>query len=359
MVAGSHSAGAGHGNAPRSIRGRFAEIAHRNGSMDIQQEIRTALEIEYTAIQQLADRIDDRAEAAVRLIHQRKGRVIITGMGKAGIIGRKMAGTFTSTGTPAQFLHPAEATHGDLGMVRSGDVIIAVSNSGETEEIVALLPHLKGFDVSIIAMTGNPESTLARNSVIVIDTRVEREADPMGVAPTASTTVALAMGDALAAALVSLNAFTKDKYAVYHPGGSLGRALLFRVRDLMHRGDRLPRIDPDSQVRDAIMVMSSKRMGAVFVAAPAGPLEGILTDGDLRRVFERETNPLERPVSEVMTRHPHTVRADVLALDALRLMEDHAITVLPVIDDSRRPVAALHMHDLVQAGLALWPAATD
>ena len=327
--------------------------------MNIQQELRKALAIECDAIRRAADRIGTRAERAVRLLHERSGRIIITGMGKAGIIGRKMAGTFTSTGAPAQFLHPAEAIHGDLGMVRSGDVVVAISNSGETEEIVALLPYLKGFGVAIIAMTGNVDSTLARNSDEVIDVSVAQEADPMGVAPTASTTAALAMGDALAAALVVLNGFDKEQYAAFHPGGSLGRALLFRVRDLMHRGDRLPMVRPECTLREAITVMSSKRLGALFIALPDGPLEGILTDGDLRRVFQREANPLEHPVADWMTRDPKTIRPDVLATEALRRMEDFAITVLPVVDDAGKPIAALHMHDLIQAGLALWPAASD
>lgn len=321
--------------------------------------MRTAVRVEREALERLESAIGDEAEAAVRLVHACAGRVVVTGMGKAGLVGRKIAATLSSVGVPASFLHPADALHGDLGMVRRGDVVLAISNSGETDELLALAPHLAAAGAHLIAMTGNPDSTLARRSERVLDVSVSREADPLGIAPTASTTAMLAMGDALASALEALTELDAQRYAAYHPGGSIGRRLLYRVRDVMHGGDRLPLVRPDATLRDAICVLAQKRLGAVFVAGDDGALAGIFTDGDLGRVFQREPDPLPRAIAEFMTRQPRTTTPGAMAVEALRLMEDHAITLLPVLDEAGRPVAAVHMHDLVQAGLALWPAARD
>jgi KpsF/GutQ family protein len=335
-----------------------ASEAFSGAEDDIAAALQDALACERSAIEALEHRIGPEAEEAVRLLNQCEGRVVFTGMGKMGLVARKICATFTSLGAPSLFLHPAEAIHGDLGIVAPSDVVLALSYSGETEEIVGLLPHLHGFGVDVIAMTGNPHSTLAQHSRVVLDVSVEREADPLAIAPTASTTAALAMGDALAAALVKLRRFSKDRYAVFHPGGSLGRALLYRVRDLMQK--EIPMARPDTVLRDAICEMSGgRRLGAVFIVDDDGRLAGVFTDGDLRRVLERETNPLGSPVGEYMTATPKRTQPEVLAVEALHLMEDSRILVLPVVDDHERPIAALHMHDLIRAGLALWPASRE
>lgn len=322
--------------------------------MDVKAAIRRAMEYERQALEHVLAKIGDSAEEAVMLLYACQGRVIVTGMGKAGLIGRKIAATLSSTGTPAHFLHPTEAVHGDLGAVTQRDVVVAVSNSGETREVLGILPYLRGLGVRTIALTGNVRSSLAQQSDVVVDVGVEKEADPLGMAPTASTTATLAMGDALASALMLLKGFTRDQYAQVHPGGTLGATLLSRVSDLMARDDAVPLVRTDASVREAVFVISSKRLGAVFVVEETGALAGILTDGDLRRLFERESNPLSLPVSQVMVRHPKTIGPGVRAVEALRLMEDHQITILPVVDETARTVGAIHMHDLVKAGLALW-----
>ncbi|HOE67505.1 MAG TPA: KpsF/GutQ family sugar-phosphate isomerase [Candidatus Hydrogenedentes bacterium] len=322
--------------------------------MDTQAALREALNIERNALDRLIERVGQATEEAVQTLYACKGRIIVTGMGKAGLVGRKIAGTLSSTGSPAHFMHPTEGLHGDLGMVTASDVVIAISNSGETKEIVALLPYCKALEVKIVALTGNARSTLARQSDVVVDVGVEREADPLGIAPTASTTAAIAMGDALAAALMTLKGFTRDQYARVHPGGSLGASLLSRVQDLMITGDRVPIVPRGVNVREAIVTMSSKRLGAVFFVDEDERLAGILSDGDLRRLFERESDPLTKRACDVMTRTPKTIGPGMGAVEALRLMEDNAIMVLPVVDEAGKPVGAIHMHDLVKAGLALW-----
>lgn len=341
---------------------------------DTIEAMRRAIEIERDALSGVMDRLGPEADKAVELIYASKGQLIVTGMGKSGLIGRKVAATLASTGTPAFFLHPAEAIHGDLGIVSSRDVVLAISNSGETEEIVALLPHLKRFGVHIISLTGKPGSTLGQHSDVVIDVGVEREADPLNIAPTASTTVQLAMGDALAAALVERRGFCHDQYAIFHPGGSLGRKLLWLVRDLMHKDDDVPLARDDASLREVVLTMTSKRIGATFIVDADQRLRGILTDGDLRRIMQVDANPMDLPIMNVMARlddfrrerfrqngesmkdykpaEPKTVRADMLAAEALRIMEDLKITVLAVVDEEKRPVGALHLHDLIKAGLA-------
>jgi arabinose-5-phosphate isomerase len=315
-------------------------------------EIRRVIRLECQALQTLGEKVSETASAAVFAIYACRGRVLVTGMGKTGLIGRKIAATLASTGTPAFFLHPAEAYHGDLGVVTPDDVLLALSNSGETEEVVRLLPHFRRFGVPIVCLTGSRESTLARFSDITIDVGVDCEADPLGVAPTASTTAMLAMGDALAVAVLVKRGFTQEQFSLFHPGGSLGRKLLLLVKDLMHVGEALPLVPVGSSLRDTIYQMTLKRLGAAFVVSKDGRLAGFLSDGDLRRLLEREGNPLCLPVEHIMTNRPKTIAPDALAADALRLMESHAITVLPVVDGAHHPVGALHLHDLVQAGLA-------
>lgn len=315
--------------------------------------LRRALEIERDALNELLDRPLGPACEAAALLDGCAGRIVVTGVGKTGLVGRKIAATLASTGAPAHFLHAGEAVHGDLGVVLPEDIVIAISNSGETAEVVDLLPHLKQLKTPIIALTGVTSSTLARNSDVVLDVGVRREADPLGMAPTASTTAALAMGDALAAALMSSRGLTREQYAARHPGGSLGNILLARVADLMADSGDVPVVGDSVTVRDAIYEMTSRRMGATFITDSGGRLAGIFTDGDLRRVLQAHSEALSVPLKSVMTAHPKSIDADTPAIDAMRLMEDHSITLLAVVDDEGRPVSAIHMHDLVKAGLAV------
>ena len=326
--------------------------------MDIQSQISEALAAERDAIEGLLAKVGPEAEAAVTLLHACKGRVIVSGIGKPGIVARKIAATLSSTGTPAVFLHPAEAIHGDVGMVKPGDVALLLSNSGESAEIVELLPVLQRMGAKIIALSGAGESTWAQQSDVVVDVGVAREADPLNMAPTASTTAALAMGDALASALMAVRGFTKEDYAKNHPGGSIGNILLATVADLMVPADQTPVVEMDATLHEAICEMTSKRLGVTFVVNADGKLEGIVTDGDLRRIFQQDLSVLEQAVRKVMTRNPESVRAETPAIDALRAMERHAqdgvprpILVMPVVDEAGRPVSAIHMHDLVKAGL--------
>ncbi len=321
--------------------------------MDIKSEIQKAIRIEKDALGALIDKVDDQAVKAVEALSECKGRVIVTGMGKGGLIGRKIAATLASTGTPATFLHPAEAFHGDLGFVLPEDMVIAVSNSGETDEVIALLPHLKRFGVKIIALTGRSDSTLAQHCDIVIDVGVEKEADSLNMAPTASTTAILAMGDALAAAVLLKRGFTREDFAIFHPGGSLGKRLLWHVKDLMHAGEAVPVVEESATVQEGICEMTSKRLGATFVVDKDKKIVGILTDGDLRRFLQTgKGDPLRLPIAEAMIRDPKTIRETALAAEAIKRMEDHSITVLPVVDAQHRPIGAIHLHDLVKSGLA-------
>lgn len=324
--------------------------------LDLLAAIRAAVNAEAEALRHLAGHVDSRAVQAVRCLMAARGRVVVTGMGKAGLVGRKIAATLASTGTPALFLHPAEALHGDLGMVAEGDVVLALSKSGETEEVLRLLPHLKALGVCLVALTCDASSSLAREADLTLDVGVVREADPLGVVPTASTTAFLALGDALASALVALRGFGADQFATLHPGGTLGRRLLLKVGDLMHTGEQVPRVGRQVRLREAIPVMSSKGLGAVFVEGEDQALEGIFCDGDLRRLLQRVSNPLDLDMARVMTHSPRTTHAHTPAMAALRLMEDCAITVLPVVGTNLTLEGAIHLHDLIRAGLA--PVAT-
>ena len=318
----------------------------------ILEEVRRVLAVERRALEQLERRVDEQAARAVELLLLCRGRIIVTGMGKAGLIARKIAATLASTGSPAVFLHPAEASHGDLGIVTADDVLLCLSNSGETEEVNNLLPAVKRFGVQIIALTANVQATLARFSDVVIDIGVTEEADPLGVAPTASTTAMLAMGDALAMALTQQRGFTREQFALFHPGGSLGRQLLLRVCDLMHAGDELPCVSPEVRVREAICEMSRKGLGATLVIDADGQLAGIFTDGDVRRLLEREATPLDAPLADAMIRTPKSIAREALAVEALRHMQQHKIAVLPVLDGQQRPCGIIHLQDLIRARLA-------
>lgn len=316
------------------------------------ERARKVLKIEAEAIDMMASRLDGRFDEAVNLILECRGRIVVTGMGKSGLVGKKIAATMASTGTPAFFLHPAEGSHGDLGMVTRGDVAIALSNSGETEEIIRLLPVLRRMDIKVVSIVGNMESTLAKRSDVALDASVSAEACPLGLAPTASTTATLAMGDAIAMVVLDRRGFGREDFAMFHPGGSLGKRLLLTVSDLMHRDADVPVVRRDVQMKDAMFEISSKRLGMTTVADDDGAFIGIITDGDLRRGLEKwGTGYLSKLTGDVMTKSPRTIGADALAAEALTLMERHSITSIVVMDDGGRACGVLHLHDLLKAGI--------
>jgi arabinose-5-phosphate isomerase len=314
------------------------------------ERAREVLDTEAAAIRALGDRLDGSFIAASRMILGCDGHLIVTGMGKSGHIGHKLAATLASTGTPAFFVHPAEASHGDLGMIRSGDLIVALSNSGETGEVVALLPVIKRLGVRLIAMTGNPGSSLARHADVHLDTSVDREACPLGLAPTASTSAQLALGDALAIALLEARGFTTEDFARSHPGGTLGKRLLLRIGDVMH-DDELPVVAPDQTVSEAIVVMTRGRLGLCAVVGGDDRVVGILTDGDLRRGLDGIGDIRTTAVRELMTADPQTIEAEELAARAVEIMQARRIQGLLVVDDGGRLVGALNFQDLLQAGV--------
>ena len=319
--------------------------------MNILERARHVFEIEARAIMDLGAKLTPDFEKAIDLIYQCKDRIVLTGMGKAGIVARKIAATLASTGTPAFFMHPAEGMHGDLGMVTTDNVVLAVSHNGNTEEILRLIPYIKHFKIKLIGMTGNLKSELARHSDVVLDISVKEEACPLGLTPTASTTAALAMGDALAVVLLEKRNFKAEHFAIFHPGGTLGRRLLIKVEDLMHSGEYNPVILKDKTLKEAIIEMTSKGLGATSIIDKKGVLIGILTDGDLRRILHAGKQGLDTCLENVMVRTPKTTTKDTLAVNAIDLMEQYNITVLPVIDDELRPIAMIHLHDLIKAGI--------
>lgn len=311
---------------------------------------REVLRIESEAVQELAARLDSRLVQAIELILHCKGRVVVTGMGKSGHVARKIASTFASTGTPAFFVHPGEASHGDLGMITDNDVVIALSNSGESAEIITILPLIKRKNAHLIAMTGKPESTLARASDIHLDVSVAREACPLNLAPTASTTAALALGDALAVTLLDARGFSAEDFAQSHPGGALGRRLLILVSDIMRTGEQVPRTPIDASVKEALFEISRKGLGMTAVVDHKDNVVGIFTDGDLRRAFERGLG-LEAALDETMTARPKTIAPERLAAEAVSLMDEKKINALLVVDANNALVGALNMHDLLRAGV--------
>ncbi|WP_280562335.1 KpsF/GutQ family sugar-phosphate isomerase [Chromohalobacter sp. 48-RD10] len=318
---------------------------------DYRASARRTLTLESQAIAALIERLDEAFDHACRLLLACEGRVVVTGMGKSGHVARKIAATLASTGTPAFFVHPGEASHGDMGMITPRDVVLALSNSGETAEITALLPLLKRMGAPLVSMTGRPGSTLSRHAEAHLDTAVAREACPLDLAPTTSTTAALAMGDALAVALLEARGFTAEDFALSHPGGSLGRRLLLKVEDLMHHGERLPRVALGSPLRDALLEITRQGLGFTCVVDNAGHLAGIYTDGDLRRTLDQHDDLRRLRVDDVMTHGGKTIRPDLLAAEAVKVMEDNRITALAVVDDDGRPIGALHMHDLLVSGV--------
>jgi len=314
---------------------------------------RRVLTIEAEALTALAARLDSSFEGAVELMLGCSGRVVISGMGKSGLVCQKIAATMASTGTPAFFLHPAEGLHGDLGMLMKGDVVIAVSNSGETEEVTRILPVIKRMGLPLITMSGNPRSTLARAGDVFLDISVREEACPLGLAPTASTTATLAMGDALAVALLVRRGFREEDFALFHPGGALGKRLLLRVEDLMHSGDALPLVDESTLLREALFEITSKKLGVTGVRNERGELVGVFSDGDLRRSMVKGFDLLNRPVGELMNRQPKRIVRSELAAKAVQTMESFSITSLFVFDspESFTPVGIIHLHDLLKAGV--------
>ena len=310
------------------------------------------LRLEADSVLGLVPRLDGRFVAAVDLIYRCRGRVIVTGMGKSSHVARKVAATMASTGTPAYFLHPAEGVHGDVGIVAQGDVAVVFSNSGETDELLAVLPAIKRLSVPVVLLTGNAASSLARQADVVLDVGVREEACPMNLAPTSSTTAALAMGDALAMALLDLRGLRPEDYAALHPAGTLGWRALVKVRDLMHAGEALPVVTEGATMKQVLEEMTDKRRGMTTVVDAAGRLAGIITDGDLRRLQLAGGTVLDRRAGECMTRNPKRIDADALAATALAMMEAHQITSLVIVDDAGRPAAFIHLHDILSSKIA-------
>jgi arabinose-5-phosphate isomerase len=317
----------------------------------IREKAKEVIRKEAEAVAALEKKIDDNFVRAVELILKCNGRVIVTGIGKSGIIGKKIAATLTSTGTAAFFLHPAEGIHGDLGMVQKNDVVIAITKSGGTDELYQLIPLFKRLGVPIITLTGNPDSSVAEKSDVVIDVSVAHEACGNDLVPTSSTTAALVMGDALAIALLDERHFSSEDFALLHPGGHLGRKLLLKVSDIMHTGDDIPKVFEDTGMKQVILEMTSKRLGTTTVVNQKGELTGIFTDGDLRRLVERTDDIFSLKAGKVMTKNPKTIDADDLAAKALNLMESFSITSLVVTDQRKQPVGIIHLHDILKAGV--------
>lgn len=309
------------------------------------------IETELAAVSSLKARIHDDFATACEIMLGCQGRVVVTGMGKSGHIGGKIAATLASTGTPAFFVHPGEASHGDLGMITSKDVVLALSNSGETHEILTIVPLIKRLGVPLIAMTGRPHSTLAREANIHLDVGVEKEACPLGLAPTSSTTVALVMGDALAVALLDSRGFTEADFALSHPGGSLGRRLLLRVTDIMHTGDNIPKVSTQASLRDALVEMTRKNLGMTAIVDANDTVLGIYTDGDLRRTLDKNIDVHSAKITDVMTHNCKTARASLLAAEVLKIMQDNKINAMLAVDENNKLVGALNMHDLLRAGV--------
>ena len=312
---------------------------------------RAVIEIEAASVAALAARIDARFAAAARYMLACDGRIVVLGMGKSGHIGGKIAATLASTGTPAFFVHPGEANHGDMGMITAKDVVLAISNSGETGELLTLLPMIKRLGIPLIAMTGNAASTLARSANVMLNCAVAKEACPLGLAPTSSTTATLAMGDALAIALLEARGFKAEDFALSHPGGSLGRRLLLKIADLQHTGAGIPAVGETTLLREALLEMTRKGLGMTAVVDPSNKLLGVFTDGDLRRALDHGVDVHKVPIHEVMTRNCKTVNADQLAAEALELMQRHKINALVVVDADRTVVGVLNMHDMLRAGV--------
>lgn len=312
---------------------------------------KNVINIEQQAIAELLQYIDDSFEKACELMFHCKGRVIVIGMGKSGHIGGKIAATLASTGTPAFFVHPGEASHGDLGMITKDDVVLTISNSGETGEVLAIIPVIKRIGAKLISMTGNIHSTLAKLADTHVCIKISTEACPLGLAPTSSTTATLVMGDALAVALLNARGFTADDFALSHPGGSLGKRLLLRLSDIMHQGDRLPVVSDKALIKDALVEMSLKGLGMTAITDDNNTLVGLFTDGDLRRILDLQIDIHQDQITTVMTKSPTVAQADMLAAQALNIMEDKKINGLIIVDNLHKPIGAMNMHDLLRSGV--------
>jgi arabinose-5-phosphate isomerase len=326
-------------------------IMNKAENNDYIASAKRVIEIETRAIADLSERLNEDFAAACDMLFQCEGKVVVSGMGKSGHVGNKIAATLASTGTPAFFMHPGEANHGDLGMLSKGDVLLAISNSGETSEIVNLLPVVKRLGISVVAMTNSVDSSLGQHADVVLDISVEQEACSLGLAPTSSTTATLVMGDALAVALLDKKGFTSDDFALSHPGGSLGRKLLLKVGDIMLSGEDVPLISVNATVAEALLEISKKGLGMTGIIDDNGALEGVFTDGDLRRILDARIDLHNASVSDVMTHGGKTTFAEQLAVEALNLMENHKISALMVVDENRHPVGAFNMHMLLKAGV--------
>lgn len=313
---------------------------------------KAVIETEAETIRNLTQKIDQQFVEACHYLLDCKGKIIVMGMGKSGHIGRKIAATFASTGSPAFFIHPGEAKHGDFGMITAQDVMLVLSKSGETEEILSILPFIKRLGLPLISLTGNPQSTLAKTATVNIDIRVEKEACPLGLAPTSSTTAALVMGDALAISLLERRGFTAEDFALSHPGGSLGRRLLLRVEEIMHGGNDLPKVHYKTSLKNALVEMTQKKLGMTTVIDEDNQLTGIFTDGDIRRAFDSQADIHQTLIHEIMTKHPKVIQPDLLAAEALNIMETYKITALIVINAMNHPIGVVHMHDILKAGVA-------
>lgn len=322
-----------------------------NQTRDLIASAQRTIRLEIEAVQELLPRINADFVKACELILSCKGRVVVVGMGKSGHIGNKIAATLASTGTTAFFVHPAEASHGDMGMITKDDIVLALSNSGTTAEIVTLLPLIKRLGIRLVSMTGNPESTLAKAAEVNLDARVSEEACPLNLAPTSSTTASLVLGDALAIALLEARGFTAEDFAFSHPGGALGRRLLLKVENVMHSGESLPQVKRGTSLRDALLEMTQKGLGMTTVIESDGHLAGIFTDGDLRRALDKGIDVRHAQIDEVMTPHGKTVHAEMLAAEALKIMEDNKISALVVVDGDDYPVGAFNLGDLLRAGV--------
>ncbi len=318
---------------------------------NFKQLAKNVIEIEQQAIAELVQFVDDSFELACQLMYHCKGRVIVIGMGKSGHIGGKIAATLASTGTPSFFVHPGEASHGDLGMITSNDVVLTISNSGETSEVLAIIPVIKRIGAKLISMTGNTDSTLAKLADTHICIKVSAEACPLGLAPTSSTTATLVMGDALSVALLNARDFTAEDFALSHPGGSLGKRLLLRLNDIMHQGERVPVVHEHALIKDALVEMSLKGLGMTAIVNEQQILVGLFTDGDLRRVLDNRIDIHTDSIGTVMTHNPQVAQGDMLAAQALKIMEDKKINCLIIIDDSKQVVGAMNMHDLLSSGV--------
>ena len=323
-----------------------------NKISSIDELAKEVLDIEAQSILKLKERIGKDFDRAIDILYNCKGRVIITGMGKSGHIGRKIAATLSSTGTPSYFLHPAESTHGDSGLITRDDIVVAISNSGETAELLNLLPLIERFGVPLIAMTGKLNSTLAQKSEVVLDISVEKEACPLGKAPTASTTATLAMGDALAICLLKKRGFTEEDFLMFHPSGALGKGVLYKVSDMMITGDAMPVVEENTTFQKTIAIISEKKLGTAVIINNKGELTGVLTDGDIRRIVLKYENTSGLLAKDVMTGNPKTINKTDLAAKALHIMEKHSITSLVVCDELNHPVGMVHIHDILKAGVA-------